>query len=67
MSRTDIHQDAMLRHLGAAYYESLHGRALPTDVTPAHPSTVHPSTTSHPSTMGHPSTTGDGTAGSGTS
>jgi hypothetical protein len=37
MSRTDIHQDAMLRHLGAAYYESLHGRALPTDVTPAHP------------------------------
>jgi hypothetical protein len=42
MSRTGIHQDAMLRHLGAAYYESLHGWALPTDVTPAHASTVHP-------------------------
>ena len=24
MARTDIHLDAMLRHLGAAYYESLH-------------------------------------------
>jgi hypothetical protein len=23
MARTDIHFDAMLRHLGAAYYESL--------------------------------------------
>ena len=42
MSRTGINQDAMLRHLGAAYYESLHGWALPTDVTPAHASTVHP-------------------------
>ena len=27
MPRTDIHLDSMLRHLGAAYYESLHGRA----------------------------------------
>jgi CBS domain-containing protein len=35
MTRRDIHLDAMLRHLGAAYYESLHGRALPTDVTRA--------------------------------
>jgi CBS domain-containing protein len=35
MARTDIHLDAMLRHLGAAYYESLHGRATRTDVTRA--------------------------------
>jgi CBS-domain-containing membrane protein len=32
MPRTDIHLDAMLRHLGAAYYESLHGRATRADV-----------------------------------
>jgi CBS domain-containing protein len=35
MPRTDIHLDAMLRHLGAAYYESLHGRATPADVARA--------------------------------
>lgn len=35
MPRTDIHLDAMLRHLGAAYYESLHGRAARSDVTRA--------------------------------
>jgi len=35
MSRTDIHLDAMLRHLGAAYYESLHGRATRSDVNRA--------------------------------
>ena len=35
MPRTDIHLDAMLRHLGAAYYESLHGRATHADVTRA--------------------------------
>jgi CBS domain-containing protein len=32
MPRTDIHLDAMLRHLGSAYYESLHGRATRADV-----------------------------------
>ena len=32
MPRTDVHLDAMLRHLGAAYYESLHGRATRADV-----------------------------------
>ena len=32
MARTDMHLDAMLRHLGAAYYESLHGRATRSDV-----------------------------------
>jgi CBS domain-containing protein len=35
MPHTDIHLDAMLRHLGAAYYESLHGRASRADVTRA--------------------------------
>jgi CBS domain-containing protein len=35
MSRTDMHLDAMLRHLGAAYYESLHGRAAQADVSRA--------------------------------
>jgi CBS domain-containing protein len=32
MTRTDMHLDAMLRHLGAAYYDSLHGRAARPDV-----------------------------------
>jgi len=35
MSRTDTHLDGMLRHLGAAYYDSLHGRATQADVTRA--------------------------------
>jgi CBS domain-containing protein len=35
MSRSDAHFDAMLRHLGAAYYDSLHGRAAPSDVARA--------------------------------
>jgi CBS domain-containing protein len=35
MSRTDAHLDAMLRHLGAAYYDSLHGRAAQADVARA--------------------------------
>jgi CBS-domain-containing membrane protein len=35
MSRKDVHLDAMLRHLGAAYYDSLHGRAAQPDVTRA--------------------------------
>lgn len=35
MSRRDMYLDAMLRHLGAAYYDSLHGRAAPADVTRA--------------------------------
>ena len=35
MSRTDAYLDSMLRHLGAAYYESLHGRASRSDVTRA--------------------------------
>jgi CBS domain-containing protein len=35
MSRNDVHLDAMLRHLGAAYYDSLHGRAAHADVARA--------------------------------
>jgi CBS domain-containing protein len=35
MTRTDVHVDAMLRHLGAAYYDSLHGRATRADVARA--------------------------------
>ena len=35
MARTDMYLDAMLRHLGAVYYESLHGRATRTDVARA--------------------------------
>ena len=54
MARTDIHLDTMLRHLGAAYYESLHGRATRSDVNRAldtveehlHEETPHPARTS---------------------
>jgi CBS domain-containing protein len=35
MTRRDVHLDAVLRHLGAAYYESLHGRASAADVARA--------------------------------
>jgi hypothetical protein len=36
MNRTDAHLHAMLRHLGAAYYDySLHGRAAQADVARA--------------------------------
>jgi len=31
-TRRDVHTDAMLRHLGAAYYDFLHGRATKADV-----------------------------------
>jgi len=35
MTSREAHMDAMLRHLGAAYYESLHGRASAADVARA--------------------------------
>jgi CBS domain-containing protein len=35
MTRRDVHLDATLRHLGAAYYDSLHGRAAEADVARA--------------------------------
>jgi CBS domain-containing protein len=66
MARTDVHFDAMLRHLGAAYYESLHGRATRTDVARAldtveehlnehslHPGPARTSTRPHPAQQGH--------------
>jgi len=34
-TRRDAHLDAMLRHVGAAYYDSLHGRATKADVARA--------------------------------
>ncbi|HUL24898.1 MAG TPA: CBS domain-containing protein [Streptosporangiaceae bacterium] len=34
-TRREAHLDAMLRHLGAAYYDSLHGRATKADVARA--------------------------------
>src|SRR5262245_48237201 len=34
-TRRDAHTDAMLRHLGAAYYDSLHGQATKADVARA--------------------------------
>jgi len=61
MARSDTYLDAMLRHLGAAYYESLHGRATRTDVAraldtveqhlnepPSHPGAVRASARPHP-------------------
>jgi hypothetical protein len=35
MSGRDVHLDARLQHLGAAYYDALHGRAAPADVSRA--------------------------------
>jgi CBS domain-containing protein len=35
MTRRDDHFDAMLRHLGATYYQTLHGTATPSDVAAA--------------------------------
>jgi CBS domain-containing protein len=35
MDRRDTHLDGMLRHLGAAYYETLHGRAAASDLSRA--------------------------------
>ncbi len=60
MSRTDEYLDAMLRHLGAAYYESLHGRAARSDVARAldtveeHLNEQGKRTTAHPQATPHP-------------
>jgi len=45
--------DAMLRHLGAAYYESLHGRASAADVARAR-AVIEESTAEHPATAARP-------------
>jgi CBS domain-containing protein len=73
MTRTDIHLDAMLRHLGAAYYESLHGRATRADVTRAldtveehlneqtpHPASSRQSGTQHAARAHHAGPDADG-------
>src|SRR5690348_9300503 len=66
MTRTDTHLDAMLRHLGAAYYESLHGRAARSDVARAldtveehfgEQAQAHPA---HPAGRPHPAHHDDG-------
>ncbi|HTS96620.1 MAG TPA: CBS domain-containing protein [Streptosporangiaceae bacterium] len=53
MPSRDAHLDVMLRHLGAAYYESLHGRASAADVARARAAieerlAEQPHITSHP-------------------
>jgi CBS-domain-containing membrane protein len=53
MARNDTHMDAMLRHLGAAYYESLHGRASPADVTRAR-AAIEERLAEQPDTAGRP-------------
>ncbi len=65
MARRDEHMNAMLRHLGAAYYESLHGRATSADVAraldaveehngdqPGAASAVHPARAAHSANPG---------------
>ena len=68
MARADIHLDAMLRHLGAAYYESLHGRATRLDVTRALDTVAEHLTSRHritgpPARTGPPRATSRGAAG----
>src|SRR5215467_2674596 len=53
MTHCDAHMDAMLRHLGAAYYESLHGRASAADVARAR-AVIEESTAEHPATAARP-------------
>jgi CBS domain-containing protein len=53
MTRTDTHMDAMLRHLGAAYYESLHGRASAADVARAR-TTIEERLAEQPGTTARP-------------
>jgi len=53
MTHRDAHMDAMLRHLGAAYYESLHGRASAADVARAR-AVIEESTAEHPATAARP-------------
>ena len=57
MSR-DSYLDAMLRHLGAAYYESLHGRASAADVTRAR-AAVEEHLAEQPGSSGRPGDAGN--------
>ena len=62
MPSRDAHLDAMLRHLGAAYYESLHGRASAADVARAR-AAIEERMAEQPDATGRP---GDGTSQGGT-
>jgi CBS domain-containing protein len=53
MTRDEAQRDAMLRHLGAAYYESLHGRASAADVARAR-AAVEESVAEQPGTAARP-------------
>jgi CBS domain-containing protein len=53
MTRDEAQLDAMLRHLGAAYYESLHGRASAADVARAR-AAVEESMAEQPGTAARP-------------
>jgi CBS-domain-containing membrane protein len=53
MTSRDAHLDAMLRHLGAAYYESLHGRASAADVARAR-AAIEESMAEQPGTAARP-------------
>ena len=67
MDRRDAHLDAMLRHLGAAYYDSLHGRAARTDVRRALDSVAEhldEKPVDHPA-QARPAAAGRGDAGAG--
>ena len=66
MARTDIHLDAMLRHLGAAYYESLHGRATRSDVNRALDTVEEHLNEEHPDEQAHPARTSPAHHGEGT-
>jgi CBS domain-containing protein len=67
MTRTGMHTEAMLRHLGAAYYESLHGRATAADVARARAAVEEalqerPPGTGQPEAAGQPVGRAPGTA-----
>jgi CBS-domain-containing membrane protein len=62
MTHRDAHMDAMLRHLGAAYYESLHGRASAADVARAR-AVIEENMAEQPATAARP---GDGKKQGGT-
>jgi CBS domain-containing protein len=53
MTHGDTHTDGMLRHLGAAYYESLHGRASAADVARAR-AAIEERLAEQPGTTGQP-------------
>jgi CBS domain-containing protein len=64
MARRDEYLNAMLRHLGAAYYDSLHGRATRADVSRALDAVEeHNGQLAGTAPAGHPAAAGSGTHG----